>query len=50
MKHDQKNMTKLLVGVIVALAAVLAVLVVVLVLTPSATITSHSGRSRAESA
>ena len=45
MKRDQKNMTKLLVGVIVALVAVLAVLVVVLVLTPSATITSHSAQS-----
>ena len=48
MKRDQKNMTKLLVGVIVALVAVLAVLVVVLVLTPSATITSHSAQAEVE--
>ena len=48
MKRDQKNMTKLLVGVIAALVAVLAVLVVVLVLTPSATITSHSAQAEVE--
>lgn len=48
MKQNKKNMTRILIGVIAALAAILVVLIVVLVATPNAQISSHSAQAEAE--
>lgn len=48
MQRDRNNLTKILIGTIVVLAAVLVVLVVVLVTTPNNQISSHSAQVEAE--